>query len=213
MATQPAMTSQIITAKQNVMAAQYKRVAVIGQQPASYAVAGLPTHSLTEPAQPPCSHPPGDYPTSYRGLDWNLEERLAHALQEIGWTVVTLSPKEYKLVQPDWLVRQWCPRVLDAVTGKRRAYRLDFAHPGTKAGFEVDGYNRLTLKGKRAGKGGHITWSGFHADRERDRNLTLNGWRVMRCGPDDLETPTRALIMAHQFTRLIKQLEGILNDT
>ena len=168
-----------------------------------------PAKSEQQLVRPALGQPPNGYPTSYRGLDWSLEERLVRALEQVGWTVVTLTAKEYKLVQPHWLVRQWCPRVLDAATGKPRAYRLDFAHPGTRAAFEVDGYNRLTLAGKRAGKGGHITWSGFHADRERDRNLTLGGWRVLRCGPDDLATPAKALTIAHQFTRLITQLAGV----
>lgn len=50
-----------------------------------------------------------------------------------------------------------------------RRFRIDVAIPQMKIGIELDGYSHHGLSKK-----------GFHADRERDRVLMINGWRIFR---------------------------------
>lgn len=139
---------------------------------------------------------------SYRDLKLTLEDKIVLALLELDWLCAQFPTKLRNRAWPaHTIARQWRPGVVDAVTGVRRAYRLDFAYPPTLVALEVDGYNR---RGSAHGRGGHVTWTGFHADRERDRNLTLAGWRVLRCGPADLQTPAGAVLIAGQFIRLIQ---------
>ncbi len=136
----------------------------------------------------------------------DLEELLTTAFTDLNWRVVDASTAVHDDTDDRTIVRQYHPRVRDARTAKLHRYRLDFAHPPTKTGLEVDGYNRImSIGGKRYknGVGGHVTWSGFHADRERDRNLLLAGWRIMRCGPGDLRSYGDALEIARQFILLI----------
>ena len=47
-------------------------------------------------------------------------------------------------------------------------YRLDFAHPRSRTAIEIDG---LAYHGDQAA---------FRRDRQRDRDLTAAGWRVVR---------------------------------
>jgi very-short-patch-repair endonuclease len=49
------------------------------------------------------------------------------------------------------------------------------------------------------------------SDRERDRLLTLAGWRVLRYGPSDVKTPEQARRSAQFFVEVIRQIkEGLI---
>lgn len=63
--------------------------------------------------------------------------------------------------------------VQHAITVNGQNYRLDFALPGKKIAFEMDGY---TYHGKERGH--------FNRDRRRDLNLKLAGWEIHRFDGD-----------------------------
>jgi very-short-patch-repair endonuclease len=62
-------------------------------------------------------------------------------------------------------------------------YRLDFALPDQRIGFEVDGYAY------------HSDKKTFEKDRKRHRELELAGWRIVRfTGKEACETPERVVL-------------------
>lgn len=72
----------------------------------------------------------------------------------------------WRAVQERWPGRfEW--EFKGAVPG--RGFRLDIASPGDRLALEVDGYRYHGL-----------SKSGFKRDRERDRLLTCQGWRILR---------------------------------
>lgn len=136
----------------------------------------------------------------------DLETPVALELKRRGWTVITESEvKKHVGGFSGVIVRQHIPRCPDVDTGRPRMFRLDYAHLPSRVALEVDGYNRHNPKtGKYSGKGGHITWDGFHNDRHRDRCLTLDGWRVLRCGPGDLKGEDGPPNIVNQFEAMIQ---------
>ena len=53
-------------------------------------------------------------------------------------------------------------------------YRLDFAYPPLRVGFEMDSYTY------------HSDRAAFTRDRKRQREIELLGWRIMRFSGDEL---------------------------
>jgi hypothetical protein len=132
----------------------------------------------------------------------DLEGEFTRALESLGWLV--LPPAE---AYANVIVTQYQPKVPNLRGGRRAAYKLDFCDPVSKVYCEIDGYNRFNpVTGKIGGKGGHITWKGFHSDRKRDRALAFAGWRGLRYGPGDFATPAETLACAREFIAFILQV-------
>jgi hypothetical protein len=139
----------------------------------------------------------------------DLEGEFTRALESQGWLV--LKPEQYIPGHRNAIVTQYQPKVPNIRGGRRPSYKLDFCDPLSKVYCEIDGYNRFNpLTGKIGGKGGHITWSGFHSDRRRDRTLAFAGWRGLRYGPGDFATPAETLTCAQEFIRFILLVRGTL---
>jgi len=135
----------------------------------------------------------------------DLEGEFTRALEAQGWYV--LAPEQYIFGHPNTIVTQFQPKVPNIRGGRRAAYKLDFCDPASKVYCELDGYNRFDpVTGKVGGKGGHITWKGFHSDRRRDRALSFAGWRGLRYGPGDFATPAETLACAKEFIAFILQV-------
>ena len=83
--------------------------------------------------------------------------------------------KTYLACSPGGAIRQELQglTVQHPVTVNGQSYRLDFALPGKKIAFEMDGY---TYHGKER--------EHFNRDRRRDLDLKLNGWEVHRFDGD-----------------------------
>lgn len=62
---------------------------------------------------------------------------------------------------------------LGAIPGRK--FQIDFASVANKLAIELDGWQ---FHGKHK--------AGFHRDREKDRLLTLNGWRILRFTAKDV---------------------------
>lgn len=75
------------------------------------------------------------------------------------------------------LTRHWPNSVLIEFTGAvpGRRFRLDAAFPLVRLGIEVDGWE---YHGKHKGD--------FLRDRERDRQLVLHGWRLLRFAASEI---------------------------
>jgi hypothetical protein len=140
----------------------------------------------------------------------DLEGEFTRALESQGWLVVT--PDIYFAMQCERdgaIVMQYQPKVPNVRGGRRAAYKLDFCDPAFRVYCEIDGYNRFNpVTGKIGGKGGHITWKGFHSDRRRDRALSFAGWRGLRYGPGDFATPAETLACAREFIAFILQVRN-----
>jgi hypothetical protein len=135
----------------------------------------------------------------------DLEGEFTRALKEQGWLVVPIA--DYSPVWENQIVIQYQPKVPNLRGGRRAAYKVDFCDPVSKVYCEIDGYNRFNpVTGKIGGKGGHITWKGFHSDRKRDRALAFAGWRGLRYGPGDFATPAETLACAREFIAFILQV-------
>lgn len=135
----------------------------------------------------------------------DLEGEFTRALESQGWYVLT--PEQLIPGHLSVIVTQYQPKVPSIRGGRRAAYKLDFCDPISKVYCELDGYNRFNpVTGKIGGKGGHITWKGFHSDRKRDRALSFAGWRGLRYGPGDFATPAETLACAQEFIRFILQV-------
>jgi len=135
----------------------------------------------------------------------DLEGEFTRALESQGWIVGTIYNPEWANV----IVTQFQPKVPNIRGGRRAAYKLDFCDPSSRVYCELDGYNRFNpVTGKIGGKGGHITWKGFHSDRKRDRALAFAGWRGLRYGPGDFATPAETLACAKEFIAFILQVRG-----
>lgn len=61
-------------------------------------------------------------------------------------------------------------------------YRIDFALPEKKIGIELDGY------------AWHSSREAFTKDRERQRNLELNGWRIIRFSGSEIKNDAAACV-------------------
>jgi hypothetical protein len=77
------------------------------------------------------------------------------------------------------------------VNAPRRGIELDFLWPGDNLIVETDGYET------------HGTRQAFERDRERDRRLVIDGWRVVRFTwlqvkrrPDEVVAALRALLVS-----------------
>lgn len=60
---------------------------------------------------------------------------------------------------------------------RRRQWRFDFAHPGSKVAIELDGGIWRGTKGAHGGRGAI-------RDREKDFDAIMDGWAVIRLTPE-----------------------------
>lgn len=136
----------------------------------------------------------------------SYEDRLAESFVAAGFRVMDYTAwKKCKSIHsdPNVVVRQFKPSPYDPETGKNRAYQMDFAVPALRCNLEFDGF-----RGFHSRVGGHTNWDGFHRDRHRDRLLVMEGWRVLRFGPDDINRfggPDKAV---GDFKRLLSMVKG-----
>lgn len=104
------------------------------------------------------------------------------------------------------VVRQYMPHVPSLRGAEPRKWACDFACPALKVSVEIDGFGGKCGVERKTGYGGlgaHRTWAGFHRDREKDRDMTLAGWRILRFGPGDLSTPANVARCVREFAELI----------
>lgn len=128
---------------------------------------------------------------------YEYEDAFGFVLEKLGFKVV--GRKDYLkcasyFTDQTVIVREFIPRAWDDQI--LRDWQLDFSCPPALAYLEIDGFG-----GGRTG--GHRNWTGFHRDREKDRNLTLRRWRGLRFGPGDLHSEEGMFVAAKQFASLI----------
>ena len=73
-----------------------------------------------------------------------------------------------------------------------RRWRFDFAHPGARLAVEIEG-------GAFSG-GRHTRGSGFRADLEKYNAAVLEGWRVLRFLPEQVNNGL-AIMLVNQALR------------
>lgn len=74
-----------------------------------------------------------------------------------------------------------------------RRFRFDFAWPEEKVALEVEG-------GAWTG-GRHVRAKGFLGDMEKYNAAAMQGWRVFRCTPQDMQTGRAATMIAQALGR------------
>jgi len=76
-------------------------------------------------------------------------------------------------------------------------YRIDFAIPGKKIGIEIDGYEY------------HSDKYSFTQDRQRERDLDLAGWRLIRfSGEEVFRYPDECVLDAARLVSVFRKAKG-----
>lgn len=83
---------------------------------------------------------------------------------------------------PEWLHSGWLAWEFAGAVPDRR-FRLDIAFPGHRLACEVDGWEH---------HGKYL--ADFKRDRQRDRCLALQGWRVLRFYAEEIHADPQALV-------------------
>ena len=102
-------------------------------------------------------------------------EALKDAIVALGWNIIYESPLEQSFAE-EW-GRQGL-HLLYSLTSqhpiKNGTYRLDFAYPPLQVGIELDGYTY------------HSDRETFTRDRQRQREIEAQGWRIIRFSGDEI---------------------------